>query len=81
VAVEGADVVVTALDLDAQESRAVVEGLRIRYEHRPLVALATVAQTLELGDALQECTVLAIDSEPSRVATAVREVLPTPVKP
>ena len=75
VAVQGADVVVMALDLEAREARAVVEGLRVRYASRPLVVLATVAQTLELGDVLDGLTVLPVDAEPSRVADAVLEQL------
>jgi hypothetical protein len=76
VAVKGADVVVTALDLDAREARAVVTGLRTRYASRPLVVLATVAQTLDLGEVLEGCTVLPIDADPARVAAAVRDLLP-----
>jgi hypothetical protein len=76
VAVEGADVIVTALDLEGRDGRAVVEGLRTRYASRPYVILATVGQTLELGALLEGCTVLPIDAEPWRVADAVLERLP-----
>jgi hypothetical protein len=82
IAVEGADVVVSALDLSGQSGRDVVEGLRMRYRDKQTIVLATVAQTLELGDILDDCTVLPVDSAPEYVAAAVeasiREIALTP---
>jgi DNA-binding response OmpR family regulator len=75
VAVEGADLVVTALDLDTTDGVGVVRGLRTRYRETPAVVLATVAQTLALEDVLDDCTVLPINGEPTYVATAVRALL------
>jgi hypothetical protein len=82
IAVEGADVVVSALDLSGQSGRDVVEGLRMRYRDKQTIVLATVAQTLELGDILDDCTVLPVDAAPEYVAAAVeasiREIALTP---
>jgi hypothetical protein len=71
VAVEGADLVVTALDLDREEARRVLEGLRTRYPSTPLAVLATVGQTLELGSLLEGCTVLPVTATPEQVAAHV----------
>jgi hypothetical protein len=79
VAVEGADLVVTALDFETKEGLEVVRGLRTRYPNTPLVILATVGETIELGDALDGYTVLAVDVDPERVAAAVIDALPNTV--
>jgi CheY-like chemotaxis protein len=76
ISVEGADVVVTALDLEQRDGAEVVRGLRTLYPRTPLVVLATVAETLELGDVLEGCTVLPVDDDPARIATAVLDRLP-----
>jgi CheY-like chemotaxis protein len=76
VAVEGADAVVTALDLETDAGREVLRGLRARYPSTPLVALATVGEALDLADALAGCTVLAVDADPEHVAAAVVDSLP-----
>ena len=82
IAVEGADVVVSALDLSGQDGRNVVEGLRTRYRDTQTIVLATVSQTLELGDILDHCTVLPADSAPEYVAaaveTSIRDIALTP---
>jgi DNA-binding NarL/FixJ family response regulator len=75
IAVEGADVVVSALDLSGQDGRDVVEGLRTRYRDTQTIVLATVGQTLELGDILDDCTVLPVDAAPEHVAAAVRTLI------
>lgn len=75
VAVGGADLVVTALAFDDADGRAVLRGLRRRYADVPLVVLATVSDTLALGDVLYGCTVLPVDSPPERVAEEVRAQL------
>lgn len=75
VAVEGADVVVTALDLADDDGNDVVRGLRARYPSKPLIVAATVAQVLRLGDVLEGCTVVPVDGRPDTVVTAVREAL------
>lgn len=75
VAVEGADLVVTVLDLTEPDGREVVRGLRMRYPSVPLVLAATIAQTLELGDVLEGCTVVRIDAEPDEVVAAVLDGL------
>lgn len=77
VVVEGADVVVTALGLDREDGRNVVRGLRTRYPSTPLVVEATVADTLELGDELDGCTVVPQDAESDRVVAAVMDALPS----
>jgi len=76
-AVAGADAVVTMLDLDTEDGREIVRGLRTRYPGKPLIIAATVAETLELGDLIQGCTVVPIDTEPERVAAAVLDALPS----
>jgi CheY-like chemotaxis protein len=75
VAVEGADVVVTALDLADEDGVGVVRGLRTRYPDKPLVVAATVSQTLELGDVLEGCTVVPVDEGPDVVVAAVCKAL------
>jgi hypothetical protein len=75
VAVERVDVVVTALGLEHQAAREVLTGLRTRYPKTPVVIAATVAQTIELGEALDGCTVVPADAGPPRVAAAVLEAL------
>lgn len=74
-AVEGADVVVTALGFGREDARAVLRGLRTRYEGKPLVVEAAVADALELEDELQGCTVVPVDAEPARIADAVSGAL------
>jgi DNA-binding NarL/FixJ family response regulator len=75
--VEGADLIVTALDLEEEESREVLRGLRTRYASTPLVVVATVGETLELGDVLEGCTVVPVNAEPERIVAAVLEALPS----
>jgi DNA-binding NarL/FixJ family response regulator len=75
VAVEGADVVVTALDFASPNGLEVVRGLRTRYPDTQAIVLATIGQTLELGDILHDCTVLPVDTEPAHVAAAVRSLI------
>jgi hypothetical protein len=77
IAVEGADLVVTALDLEEEEGRQVLRGLRTRYPSTPLVVAATVGETLDLGELLEGCTVVPVDAEPEQVAAAVHGALPT----
>lgn len=77
VVVEGADIVVTALDLDRDEGRAVLHGLRIRYPNTPLVVEATVGNEFELGDELEGCTVVPQKAKPDRVVAAVIGALPS----
>jgi CheY-like chemotaxis protein len=71
VAVEGADIVVTALDLEQEDGRQVLHGLRTRYPSIPLVVEATVSETLELDDLLEGCTVVPVDAEPKQLTQAV----------
>jgi DNA-binding NarL/FixJ family response regulator len=71
VAVEGADLVVTALDLEEEEGREVLRGLRTRYPSTPLVVEATVSQTLELRELLEGCTVVPERAEPEQLVAAV----------
>jgi hypothetical protein len=78
VAVEGADVVVTALDLANEDAVGVVRGLRTRYPGKPMIVAATVSQTLELGGVLEGCTVVPVDEGPGVVVTAVCEALAAP---
>jgi hypothetical protein len=78
VAVEGADVVVTALDLADKDGVGVVRGLRTRYPGKPLIVAATVSQTLELGDVLEGCTVVPVDEGPGVVVTAVGDAVAAP---
>jgi hypothetical protein len=80
VAVEGADLVVTALPLDTADGQRVVRGLQGRYPSRPLVVLATVGETLELHDVLTDCTVLGVDASPAEVAAAVADAIPITTK-
>jgi len=75
-AVEGADVVVTALDLETESGRGVLRGLRTRYPRIPVVVAATVGEALELEDVLAGCTVVPVNADPERVAAAVVDVLP-----
>lgn len=75
-AVEGADAVVTALDLESEDGREVLRGLRTRYAGTPVLVQATVAGTLALGEELEGCVVLPVDAEPTRVAAAVRDLVP-----
>lgn len=81
VAVEGADVVVTALDLETEDGRLVLHGLRTRYPSTPVVVEATVMDTLALTDELEGCTVVPVGAEPERTAEAVVRSLPTTSSP
>ena len=74
-AVEGADVVVTALGLEREDAREVLRGLRTRYPGTPLVVAVAVADALELEDELYGCTVVPEDAEPARIADAVAGAL------
>ena len=73
--VEGADVVVTALDLDAEEGAEVLRGLRTRYPSTALVVAATPAASLELAAELEACTVVAPTAGPDTIAAAVTSLL------
>jgi len=73
--VEGADVVVTGLGFDREESRGVLRGLRLRYASTPLVVQVALADALALEHELAGCTVLPQDAEPERVVAAVTAVL------
>jgi hypothetical protein len=75
VVVEGADLVVTALDLDREEARQVLDGLRTRYPSTPIAVLATVGQTVELRGLLEGCTVLPVAATPEQVAAEVLGIL------
>jgi CheY-like chemotaxis protein len=77
VAVEGADLVVTVLDLEERDGREVLRGLRARYPSKPLVVAATVGETLEHGDLLEGCTVVPVSTEPEQVVAAVLDALPS----
>jgi hypothetical protein len=77
VAVDGADLVVTALDLDQEDGLAVLVGLRTRYPGTPLVVVAPVGETVEL-DNLEGCTVVPV-AEPDKVVAAVLDTLPATV--
>jgi hypothetical protein len=77
VAVEGADLVVTVLDLEEDEGREVVRGLRTRYPSTPLVVAATISETLALGDLLDGCTVVPVSAAPEQVVAAVLDALPS----
>jgi CheY-like chemotaxis protein len=81
VAVEGADVVVTALDLEQEDGREVLRGLRTRYPGIPLVVAATVTETLELGDLLAGCTVVPVDAESKQLTQAVVTALEERAEP
>jgi hypothetical protein len=74
VVVEGADVVVSALDFERDEGRDVLGGLRLRYPGTPLVVAATAAESLELADELYGCTVVPVDAEAERIVDVVKEV-------
>lgn len=74
-AVEGADVVFTALGFWREDAREVLRGLRTRYPGKPLVVAAAVADALELEDDLYGCTVVPEDAEPARIADAVAVAL------
>jgi DNA-binding NarL/FixJ family response regulator len=76
VVVEGADLVVTALDLEGEEGRDVLRGLRTRYPSTPLVVAATVGEALELGDLLEGCTVVPVDAPAEQLVAAVLDALP-----
>lgn len=73
--VEGADVVVTALDLEGDEGREVLRGLRTRYPSTKLVVAATPRASLDLAPELEGCTVVAPTSEPDAIAAAVTSLL------
>lgn len=75
IAVEGADVVVSALDLDEVQGIRVLEGLRARYPSVPLVVEVTPGQALEHAALLNECTVVPVGEDPTRVAHAVLQAL------
>jgi CheY-like chemotaxis protein len=77
VAVEGADLVVTALDLEEEDGRQVLQGLRTRYPSTPLVVAATVGESLELGELLVGCTVVPVAAEPEQFVTAILGALPS----
>lgn len=79
VGVEGADLVVTALDLETKDGRGVLRGLRTRYATTPLVVMATVGEAIEFEDVLQGCTVVAVDADPEEVTAAVVDALPSAV--
>jgi CheY-like chemotaxis protein len=71
IAVEGADLVVTAVDLEQADGRQVLRGLRTRYPSIPLVVEATVDQTLELDELLAGCTVVPVDADAGQLSAAV----------
>lgn len=77
IAVEGADLVVTALDLEEEDGRQILQGLRTRYPSTPLVVAATVGETLELGELLVGCTVVPVAAEPEQFVTAILAALPS----
>jgi hypothetical protein len=81
VAVEGADLVVTALNLEQADSLQVLRGLRTRYPSIPLVVQATVDQTLELGDLLTGCTVVPVDADAIQLSHAVVAALGQTTEP
>ena len=76
VAVEGSDAVVTALDFDRGDAREVLERLTLRYPDTPLVVLATAAQSIELGELLEGCTVIPVEAAPEQIAAEVVGGLP-----
>jgi hypothetical protein len=63
------------LDLEEEEGREVVRGLRTRYPSTPLVVAATVSETLALGDLLEGCTVVAVSAALEEVVAAVLDAL------
>lgn len=73
IAVEGADVVITALDLADEDGVGVLRGLRTRYPSKPLVVAATASQSLEFADVLDGCTVVPVDGGSDAVVAAVSE--------
>jgi len=73
--VEGADVVVTAIDLDVEEGREVLRGLRTRYPSTALVVAATPAASLDLAAELAGCTVVPPTAGPDAIAAAVTSLL------
>jgi CheY-like chemotaxis protein len=73
-AVEGADVVLTALGFEREDARSVLRGLRTRYPSTPLIVEAAVADALELEDDLRGCTVIPENAEPGRVAEIVAAI-------
>jgi DNA-binding NarL/FixJ family response regulator len=77
VAVEGADLVVTALDFDQESGRDVLRGLRTRYPSIPLVVATTVRQSRDLAELLAGCIVVSADAKPERIVAAVAEALPS----
>jgi CheY-like chemotaxis protein len=76
VAVEGADVIVTALGFDREDAREVLRGLRTRYPSTSLVVEVAVADALELEDELYGCTVVSEEAAPAEIADAVVGLLP-----
>ena len=77
VAVEGADLVVTALDLDQESGRDVLRGLRTRYPSVPLVVVATAAQAGDLDELLAGCTRVSSEAETAELLAAVLAALPS----
>src|SRR6266540_1023891 len=51
-------------------------GSELATPAHPLVVVATVGETLDLGELLEGCTVVSVDAEPEQVAAAVRGALP-----
>ena len=76
IVVDGADVVVTLLQFGADDARGVLRGLRTRYPETPVVVAATVADTLELENDLQGCTVVREEAGPAEIVAAVLAALP-----
>jgi CheY-like chemotaxis protein len=74
--VAGADVVVTALDLDHDEAREVVHGLRTRYPSIPLVVEVSIADAPALENELAGCTVVPRGTDAGRVVAAVMSMVP-----
>ncbi|MBD0338571.1 MAG: hypothetical protein ICV67_04695 [Thermoleophilia bacterium] len=72
--VDGADLVVTALEFDGPTGRDVLKGLRLRYPGTPLVVAATAAESIELAEELHGCVVVPVDAEPERIVDVVKEV-------
>src|SRR6266536_4064660 len=68
--VEGADLIVTALDFEEEENLEVLRGLRTRYAGTRVVVAATVGEALELGGLLEGCRVVPVDAEPGRIVAA-----------
>jgi hypothetical protein len=65
------------LELEEEEGREVVRGLRTRYPSTPLVLAATVSETLALGELLDGCTVVPVSATPEEVVAAVLDSLPS----